>query len=389
MLPSQTILKTALALSDTLAPFRRDLHQHPELGFEETRTAAQVRKALHKLGIPLTGAAKTGIVGVLRGRAPGKTVALRADLDALKIQEANAIPYRSRNQGIMHACGHDGHITMVLGAAMILKRFQAELKGNVKFIFQPAEESVEGAERMIAAGALERPRVDAIFGIHLWPNLRFGTVGIRPGPIMAAARHFKLTVVGKGGHGARPNRAVDPIVAANQIYTAFQTIRRTLDPFSPCVISVCAFNAGTTYNIIPPAAVLQGTLRTYAHASEAKAMRAMRAIVRGVTAMTGTRCRIDFHPGTPAVVNVEPLVQIVREAGRALKIPVAPEELSMGSEDFSCFQEKVPGAYLKLGTMRGKTIRELHSHTFDFDESILPLGAALLADCAVRALAKT
>jgi hippurate hydrolase len=288
----------------------------------------------------------------------------------------------------MHACGHDGHTAMLLGSAMILSRLRRGIKGNVKFLFQPAEETVGGAEAMIRAGCLERPRVDAVFALHLRPSKPFGAVAIRPGPMSAAALQFLITVKGRGGHAAGPHATIDPLVAANHIYQAFHTLSRNIDALDPCVVSVCSFHAGTAFNVIPDDAEMKGTIRTYKTSVEATIRRRMRAIVRGAAQAFGAKCRIEFIEGTRAVVNNAALTRLVLAASRRLGLRVVDVAPSMGSEDFSCYLKSAPGAFIRLGTQKGAAIRLQHSSKFDFDDTVLAKGAALLSECALLSLAE-
>ena len=377
----------AKRIAPRLTEIRRDLHMHPEIAFKEERTSSAVAAILDELDIEVrTGVGRTGVVGILHGARRGKVVALRADMDALPLEEANRVAYRSRNAGVMHACGHDGHVAMALGAAMILRERRERLRGAVVFIFQPAEEIVSGARAMIRAGVLEWAKPDAIIGAHLKPDAPFGSVGLRNGLMMAAADHFRITVKGKGGHGARPHQANDPILAANEIYAACRTIRRNIDPVRRFVLSICAFNAGTAGNVIPDTAVMLGTLRTFDADVRRKIKRRLAAILKGTGSTFGVECGIRYEYGTPVVVNDTRMVDVVRAAASDLGAESVDAELTMTGEDFACFQERIPGVFFRFGTQHGRSVRSLHSTRFDFDERILPIGAALLAQSALRFL---
>src|SRR5256885_5257652 len=285
-----------------LVALRRDLHEHPELAFEEVRTSGIVAQRLHALGLEVrTGVAKTGVVGLLRGEAskPGaKTIAIRADMDALPVHELNEVDYRSTVDGKLHACGYDGHTSILLAVADILSKRRAELPGTVKFIFQPAEERVGGAEPMVREGTMEG--VDGVIGLHLISNYPLGRVGVRAGTVFASADRFILTVHGKGGHAAIPHEAVDPIVIAAQIITALQTlISRETSPFSPAVITIGTINAGTAFNIIPETAALQGTMRAFSKEHREKLVRRITEVASGVASAMGATCHIDFIDGCP------------------------------------------------------------------------------------------
>lgn len=385
MAESERIKKMAAAMLPRLRAWRRDFHQHPELSGQEKRTSAKIAEILSGLGLRVqTGVGGLGVVGLLPGGQPGPTVALRADMDALPVSEINRAPYCSRQPGVMHACGHDAHMTMALGAATILSRHK--LPGAVKFIFQPAEETVTGAAAMIGEGVMRNPKVDAIFALHVKPDLEFGAVSLRDGLSMAAGIHFTIRVAGRGGHGARPDQAIDPLPPAHQIYAALQTIRRNLPPADPCVLSICAFNGGRVANIIPASVELRGTLRTYAAAVQRQAMREIRAIVRNIAPAFHTRGTVAFSTGTPALNNAAGPAALLRRAAAGLRMPVQTIERMMVSEDFVFFQRQAPGVLAWLGTRRGRRGCNLHTPDFDFDENILPQGAALLAACALDQL---
>lgn len=380
------INRAARGLSKTLIAIRRDIHRHPELGFQEQRTSRKIVEILKSLGLDRVqaGVGQTGVVGVLQGsRRAVRAVALRADMDALPILEANQVPYKSLVPGIMHACGHDGHVALCLGAAMILKKIQARIPGAVKFIFQPAEELLGGARAMIRAGALNEPAVDAIFGMHVSPMVPYGVVGASAGPIMAASDKFAIKVHGKGGHGAQPENCTDPILIAHQIYSGIQGIERNLAGPAVRVISVCSLHAGTAFNIIPDTAEMMGTVRTYNVLVQAEIIRRMRAVVQGVAAIHGARCDLVYRKVVPVTCNHAKLVAIVHAAGRALKTPVGDNILTMGGEDFSFYTQKVPGVFMELGIRKDAAQAMYHHCRFDFDDRILATGAAMLARCAL------
>lgn len=383
--------RIARSLSSTLIAIRRDIHQHPEPANQETRTASKVVETLRGVGLTRIQerVGGTGVVALVTGgRGSGRAVALRADMDALPVMEKTGAPYASRNPGFMHACGHDGHTAMLLGAAMILQRLRARLNGTVKLVFQPAEESLlkSGAYAMIRAGALRNPAVRGIFALHVNPSFEFGTIALSSGPVLAAADIFTLTIKGKGGHGAHPEACVDPILAAHQVYAGIQGIQRSLGGREVYVISVCAMHAGTAFNIVPPAAELKGTVRTYDPATQDTIARRMREIARGVAAATGASIRLDYVKGIPATRNDGWLTGLAREAATAQGVPVSPSRQSLGAEDFAFFQQKVPGVYMDLGLCRGKPLAPLHNPRFDFDDRVLAVGSALLARCALRTL---
>lgn len=376
-------------ISPALSAFRRDFHAHPELGFEEKITCRKITGILRRIGLDKirSPAAGTGVIGLLIGaKGRGKTAALRADIDALPIQEENNVPYKSRNPGVMHACGHDAHIAMLLGAAMILKRLQREIKGQVKFIFQPAEECLDGAASMIRAGCLENPKVDAIFGLHVDPELDFGTVSCTAGPIWAAADSFEIQITGRGGHAAYHFKCIDPILAANEIYIGLRNIERSLKGTDARVISVCSIHGGTAFNIIPDSIIMKGTVRTFEKKVQATIMRRMREIAGGIASAHGAKWRINYQKGVPATINDSKMNDLVGRAAREINRPFVKAVPGMGGEDFSYYQQLVPGAIAKIGTRTRKNCPGLHNSRFDIDERVLSLGAALLAQCALAAM---
>jgi len=378
------------ALVDTMVGWRRTLHRHPELGFEEHETAALVQGHLGALGLEVeTGIAKTGVVGVLRsGREARPPVLLRADMDALPVQEVPGRPYGSRIDGRMHACGHDGHVAMLLGAATVLAALRARLERDVVFCFQPGEEGFGGAEAMIAEGVLGRHAVAEAYGLHLWSFFPAGTIQVRPGATMAAQDEFEATIRGKGGHGALPHRAVDPIVAAAHGVVALQAVvARSVDPVEAAVATVGSFHAGSAANVIPDDASLRGTLRSF-DAGVRETLRArVPEVLSGTAAAHG--CTLDFRlfPGYPAVVNDPGCVAEVRRHAAAIvgaERLVEPAPVA-AAEDFAYFLEKVPGAFVFVGAgnaERGITAPH-HAARFDIDEAALPIGAELLARIAL------
>jgi amidohydrolase len=311
------IKKAAAQISGKLAGIRHDIHAFPELGFKEKQTCRKITGLLRNIGLDkvLSPVAGTGVVGLLLGHAgPGKTVALRADIDALPIREENPVPYKSRNPGVMHACGHDAHIAMCLGAAMILKRLQDKIRGKVKFIFQPAEERLDGAPSMIRAGALERPKVDAIFALHVMPEIDFGKVTCAAGAVWAAADRFVIEITGLGGHGAVHYKCVDPILVATEVYSGLQSIERNLHGMDARVISVCSIHGGAAFNIIPDTVTMEGTVRSFEKRVQAIIIRRMREITAGICSAHGAKWKITYQKGVPATVNDKRMDKLLREA---------------------------------------------------------------------------
>ncbi len=388
----QKIMSEANRLQPELVDIRRRIHCHPELGFEERETARLIQERLSGLGLKVTGGvAETGVVAVLMGKRGTHTVALRADMDALPIEEENDVPFRSARPGIMHACGHDAHVAMLIGAAKILAALEERPDINVKFIFQPCEEQPRGgAEPMIREGVLENPRVDAIFALHANPYIPAGFLGVKEGTVMAAADQFTVTIRGRGGHGAAPHQTVDPVVVSSHVIQALQAVvSRQVDPLDPVVVSICAVHGGSSFNVIAESVTLTGTVRTLNPAVQQLMPERIRTIVKGVTSAFGADYAVDYQWGYPVLVNHKTMLDIVRQAGREILgrqriLPVS--QPSMGAEDFACFTGRVPGAYVFLGMKPpGKEPFPWHSPRFNIDESALASGAAVLAGCAVKA----
>ncbi len=371
---------------EKIVALRREIHREPELGFDTKKTAEKVLGALE--GLPLdiqTGVAENGIVATLSGDGP--TVGLRADMDALPIHEETGLPFASEIDGKMHACGHDGHTSMLVGAAHALSRgpLRERLNGTVKFIFQPAEEGGGGGRVMVEEGVAEG--VDSIFALHLWPGLPFGTAATKGGPIMAAADGFELTVRGKGGHGAMPHLSADAIAMAAQIVTTLQTVvAREVDPVEPAVLTVGEIGAGTAFNIIPETARLGGTVRTLNEDLRRRMPERIEGIARGVAGAMRGDAELDYNFSYPVTKNdADAARRALNVVGdlfgeeNALELP----NPSMGGEDFAFFLEKIPGAFIWLGV--GEDVSGLHTPTFAFDEEILSLGTALLTALALEA----
>lgn len=375
-------------IRDEMVRLRRDFHRHPETGFCENRTSRIIAGYLRDLGMEVReGVGKTGVVGVLRGAAPGRTLMLRADMDALPIQEKSSSPYRSANPGVMHACGHDGHMAILLGAACVLAGMKGRLRGQVKFVFQPAEEGAGGARKMIEDGALEDPRVDAAFGLHLVTALPCGTLGWGKGTVMAAMDSFVLKVTGRSGHSSMPEDGVDAIRASARIVDdlhALNTVNNESDTQS--LINIGAIRGGEAANVIAEEVELSGTVRTLNPKAKAFAKGAMHRIVGRVTGEFGAGFDLDYREGYPPVVNDGEMTDLLcRVAGDVpgvdglLELPPL-----MASEDMAFYLREVPGCFFFLGAgnpEKGLT-RPLHSSEFDFDESALPVGAALFAGLA-------
>lgn len=378
------LMADAEALRDELIARRRDFHQHPELAFEEHRTAGIVADELNRLGLEVqTGIGKTGVVGILEGAADGPTVLYRADMDALPILEENETEYVSQTDGLMHACGHDGHTAIALGIAKLLSNHRADLSGRVKFVFQPAEERGKGAESMIADGALESPAPDYCLGIHLWNDLEVGAVSAVAGPTMSGAGMFEITISGKGGHGAMPHQTADPIVCAAQVIIALQSIvSRNVDPQDMVVITIGTIQGGSARNIIPQSVSFSGSFRLFREGARELIMRRMREIAEGVASGMGCQADVNFGLGIGPVVNDAEVTararRVISSCSDAVKLVEQPW---MASEDVGLFMQRNPSAYLLIGSANHE--RQLdyphHHPRFDIDEDVLPLSVGLMS----------
>jgi hippurate hydrolase len=378
---------------DDMTKWRRDLHAHPETAFEEHRTAEFVAARLQEFGIEVhRGIAKTGVVGTLRGARPGsRAIALRADMDALHVHEKNGFEHASQNHGRMHACGHDGHTVMLLGAA----KYLAETKnfdGTVYFIFQPAEENEGGGRVMVEEGLFEKFPVEAVFGMHNWPGMPAGKFAVRPGPMMASFDIFEIGIEGKGAHGAMPHLGNDPVVIAAQMVGAFQTITsRNAHPLESAVVSVTQIHGGDTWNVIPSGVVLRGTTRSFKPEVQDLIERRMQEIAEGISAAFGARMTWRYERRYPSTVNsaeetelaAAAMAEIVGEAN--VERDPTP---SMGAEDFAFMLQKKPGAYVWIGNGEGDGGCQLHNPHYDFNDEIRPLGASYWARLVERVLAK-
>lgn len=381
------------ALQPQLVEWRRQIHQKPELGFQEKITAEFISQKLQNWGIEhQVGIAQTGIVAIIKGEKSthGKVLAIRADMDALPIQELNEVPYCSQRDGIMHACGHDGHTAIALGTAYYLYQHRQELNGTVKIIFQPAEEGPGGAKPMIAAGVLNNPDVDAIIGLHLWNNLPLGTVGVRPGALMAAVELFRCTIFGKGGHGAIPHQTVDSLVVAAQIVSALQTIvSRNINPLDSAVVTVGELHAGTAVNVIADTAKMGGTVRYFNPDLAGFFKERIEKIIAGICQSHGANYDLDYIHLYPPVINDADIAALVRSvAQEVIEIPIGvfSECQTMGGEDMSFFLQEVPGCYFFLGSANAeKKLDYPHHHPrFDFDETALPIGVEMFVRCVEK-----
>jgi amidohydrolase len=392
------LLDAAWEIGPQVVADRRYLHQHPELAFQEENTARYVAARLAELGIPhQTGIAKTGVVGLIEGsagpRGGGKTVLLRADMDALPIAEENDVPYRSQTAGVMHACGHDAHTAILLGVARLLHERRGDFAGTVKLLFQPAEEVPPGgAKPMIEAGVLEHPRVDAAFGVHLAQDIPAGSIGVCAGPMTAAPDSINIRVRGLGGHAAGPHRCVDPIVVAAQIIVALQTlVSREVNPLRQAVVTIGNLHAGAVRNIIPEEAIMEGTVRTFDEEVRQTLARRIPELARGIAAAMRAEAEATFEFGYPTLVNDHAMTDLVRGVVRDLLGPdkLLEREPSMVGEDMAYFLQRVPGCFFMVGTSNAARglIHGHHHPRFDIDdEAALPVGVATLATVALRYL---
>ncbi len=392
---SQSIRDASLALLPWLSETRRTIHMNPELGYEEHETSRLIVENLERFGLDVhAGIAETGVVGLLETGRPGPTIGIRADMDALSIDESNDVPYKSRRPGKMHACGHDAHVSMLLGAARLLsenKNLLDGIGGNVKFIFQPAEEGKAGGKRMVEEGVLEEPRVDLLIAAHVWPDMPAGYIGTRSGPSLAAGDRLQIYVRGESSHAAYPHKSKDALLAACHLVTALQSIMsRNVGPLESAVLSITTFESGVAFNIVPRDARIKGTIRTHDPKVRAKVADRVRAVARGVAEAFDVEIDLEITPGYPVLVNHEAATALVESAGAQVLGAEKVEEmpLSMGAEDFSYMAEKRPGAMFRVGISNpGKGfVHGLHSDLFDLDEDALPVGVSVFAQAVVEFL---
>ena len=391
---TEALRRDAEALEQTLVSDRRHLHQNPELSFEEVQTSAFVQERLRDLNIPFTaGIGGYGVVANLQGHRPGPVVALRADMDALPIQEANDVPYASKVPGVMHACGHDVHTASLLGVAALLRSRTQEFSGTVRFLFQPAEEKLPGgASLMIRDGALANPTPQAIYGQHVMPLLPAGTVGFRSGRYMASADEIRLTIRGKGGHAAMPHLNTDSVLIASHIVVALQqVVSRRANPTLPSVLSFGHIIGEGAYNVLPNDVRLRGTFRTMDETWRAQAHALIREIASGTASAMGAICDVEIDRGYPMLFNHPEPTALARSTAEAYLGPqqVVDLDLWMAAEDFAFYAQQIPATFYRLGTRNEAKgwVSSVHTSTFDVDESALPLGAGLMAAIALEQLA--
>lgn len=370
-------------LTETLISIRRNLHEHPELSYEEFETTKAIKNWLEEKNITIIHSnLETGVIAEISGNSNGPLIAIRADIDALPIQEETNLPYASKIHGRMHACGHDFHTAAIIGAAYLLKEKESSLSGTVRFIFQPAEESSNGACKVIEAGHLRG--VQAIFGMHNKPDLPVGTIGIKDGPLMAGVDRFEIEIHGVGTHAAVPDAGVDPIVASSQIVMALQTIvSRNISSSHNAVVSVTNIHSGNTWNVIPEKATLEGTVRTFQNETREKIPALMKRIIQGVSDALGVKTEFRFYAGPPAVHNDTSLTNLSTQVAETMNLNIVSPTPSMAGEDFSFYQQEIPGSFVFMGT---SGTHEWHHPAFTVDERALPISAEYFALLAERAL---
>jgi amidohydrolase len=384
------ILEKAKNYENKIIELRRVLHEHPEIAHKEYETQKILLEYLEPLGLEIKKIAGTGIVATIKGKGE-KTVALRADMDGLPIREENDIPFKSLNDGFMHACGHDNHMSMVYGAALVLNDMKDKINGNVKLLFQPAEEEVTigGAKLMIEEGALEN--VNYILGMHVWPELQEGILGLRSGPFFAAADTIIIEIIGKGGHGAKPNLAVDPIMVSSKVIDALHTISsREIDPLEPFVITIGSIKGGTANNIIPEKVELLGTVRTMEKNTRNGMENRLRRIISGITSSFNASYNLEYIYGYPILVNDPWVTDFMKNVASGIigENNVVQAKQTMGGEDFAYYLEKVPGTFMVLGTYNEKLgyVHGIHTSRFNINEKILHIGSTIFAEGAVQLL---
>lgn len=384
-----TFLDEANKIKDELIKIRRDLHEHPELGFEEKRTSDIIKRFLEKEGIPFTSVAKTGVCGIIRGESKGnnRVIGLRADMDGLPIDDKKQCPYKSKIPGKMHACGHDAHTTILLGAARILNNYKKSFSGTIKLFFEPAEETIGGAPFMIKEGVLENPKVDAILGLHVTEDLECGKIRIKRDVVNAASNPFRIKIIGRGGHGAAPSATIDPIVIASNVIMALQTIvSREISPVNPSVITVGSIHGGTAQNVIPEEVTLIGIIRTLTTEDRIYVKKRVKDIAEEICHSMRGRAEVDIEESYPCLYNNDEIVSLVKSvAGKVIGAENVVEQKypSMGVESFAYFAMERKSAFYYLGTGNKikNTDKSAHSNLFDIDEDAIPIGVAL--QCAI------
>ncbi|MEQ8154534.1 MAG: M20 family metallopeptidase [Clostridiaceae bacterium] len=387
-------LKEAMDINDELVSWRRDFHENPELGFEEVRTSTVIKEFLRKEGIPFVECAGTGIAATIKGKQEGKTIGIRADMDALPIQDKKNCGYSSKVQGKMHACGHDAHTAVLLGAAKVLNKYKDCFKGNVKLLFEPAEETTGGAPVMIKEGALENPHVDAVIGLHVNESLQAGEMKVKKGVVNAASNPFTIKVRGKGGHGAEPHNTIDPIVIASQLVIALQPlVSREVAPVNPAVVTVGSIHGGVAQNIIPDEVVLQGIIRTMTKEDRAYVVKRIQEISQGIAAAFRGECTVEIQESYPCLYNNDDMVDVLKESAEMIigKENIYEQEAPfMGVESFAYFAMERDAAFyfLGIGNKEKGIDKPIHNALFDIDERALPVGVAIQCQTAFNYLTR-
>ena len=388
----ELIRNTVSEVLPKVVEWRRHFHMYPEVSGKEVETSKYIQKELSAMGIPFeTGFFQNAVLGVIDGGKPGKTIALRADMDALPVTEQTGLPFASKNEGVMHACGHDSHMAILLGSAAVLMKLKDHIAGRVKLVFQPAEEeaAIGGGRNFVASGKLDD--VSEIYGLHVWPELPVGVVGLKPGNLMAASDRFYVHIKGKSTHAAQPHNGTDALVMAAHFIIDVQTlVSREMDPMENVVCTIGLMNAGTRYNVGVEDAYLEGTVRTYTPALRDKMERRLGEILKGLDVMFGTKSELNYVRGHSATINTPEKIRYLQEIGKSYlgeAAVVEPQFPSMCAEDFSSYLQKIPGAFMWLGTGKEGT-PALHNASFAIDESILPLGVTMEAAAVLEALGK-
>ncbi|MDU3009653.1 MAG: amidohydrolase [Peptoniphilus harei] len=374
---------------DYVINLRRYFHENPELSWEEVNTSKRIRKELEEMNIPYELVKDIGVIGHIKGKGEGKRLGIRADIDALPVKEETGLSFASKNEGVMHACGHDAHISILLGAAKILNELKDEFKGEILIIFQPAEEYIQDSGAKYLSQVPEIKSLDRIIGLHIWGDIDSGSASLNEGPIMASADTFDIYIKGISGHGASPNKSIDPIIAGSMVVNALQTIvSRENDPLEPQVISVTAFNSGNSKNVIPETAHLEGTTRSFNNDLRSKYKSEMQRVLEGVAITTRAEIKLDYHDGTPATVNekesTEMGIEVAKEVFKDGFIEDYPQ--LMGGEDFAKYLLNIPGCFLLLGGAGKKGKIAQHNEKFDIDEDALKLGVEYFVKYAIKYL---
>ncbi|QGU95714.1 amidohydrolase [Clostridium bovifaecis] len=384
-------LKKAKEINKELIYIRRDFHKNPEVDFNLNRTVKKVKEFLEKEGIEYIQTSKNGICGIIRGKGD-KTIGIRADMDALPMKDKKSCEYSSKVEGKMHACGHDVHTTILLGAAKILNSIKGELKGNVKLFFEPAEETTGGAAHMIEEGVLDNPKVDAIIGLHVEPNIEAGKIGIKRDVVNAASNPFNIKIIGKGGHGAYPHSTIDPVVISANVITALQDIvSREIPPTDPAVITIGSIHGGTAQNIIPDEVEIYGIMRTMTAEHREYVKRRLVEVVEGITHAMRGKCEINIEESYPCLYNDDNMVEILKDAAELTirkENVIMLQKPNMGVESFAYFSMERPSAFYYLGIRNEKKgiVHPLHSNLFDVDEESIPVGVAIHCETVAKYL---